>query len=242
MIGVTAENLKSAGNKGLTNPALAFHYRVETEFPNQPISVDGPTFHAVFFQGMWSAKIFPRNPLIFLPRDERPGGYLWETVKTDDPEKSANDSLYYVARDWAEAFDYNATPLISDRVGALLAQHNLITEFSGFYRASGVPQMTKAEFSLTIYPYADGWLEFVLAPKSPAEGCQLHAIATAATRTRTIDAKLDKAGHLIARFPLQAGVNNTISTKISGAPRMDPEDDESNHPFQIVSIRSGRTP
>jgi hypothetical protein len=243
LIGVTAENLKSATSKGLTQPMLTLPARAAVEFPGQTVYVDGATFRAAFFQSMWSARLFPENPLVFISRQDEAGGYLRDFVQLDNPTTPANTGRYYVAANWARSFDYDPVPLVTDRVGVVLKQHNLIPEFAGFYRGTGVPEMCNAEFSLAIYPYADGWLEFTLEPNgAPTPQCRLNGTAITAAGTQRIETSLDAGGHLVARFPLRAGTRNAITAAISGGPKIDPEIGNPACPFRILRIASGRSP
>jgi hypothetical protein len=243
MIGVTAENLKSATSKGLTKSMLTLQARAAAEFPGQPVYVDGATFRAAFFQSMWSARLFPENPLVFISRQDEAGGYLRDFVQLDNPTVTATAGRYYVAANWARAFDYDPVPLVKDRVGVVLKQHNLIPEFAGFYREVGLPEMCKAEFSLAIYPYADGWLEFTLEPNGvAAPQCKLNGTVVTEGGTQRIETSLDASGHLVVRFPLHAGTRNAIAVAISGGPKIDPEVDNPPYPFRILRIASGRAP
>ena len=243
MVGVTAENLKSATSKGLTQSMLTLQARAAAEFPGQPVYVDGATFRAAFFQSMWSARLFPENPLVFISRQDQAGGYLRDFVQLDNPTVPATTGRYYVAANWARAFDYDPVPLVKDRVGVVLRQHNLMPEFAGFYREVGLPEMCQAEFSLAIYPYADGWLEFTLEPNGvAAPQCKLNGTVVTAAGTRRIETSLDGNGRLVARFPLQAGTRNAITAAISGGPTIDPEVDNPPYPFRILRIASGRNP
>ena len=240
MLGVTAENLKSSESKGLTLSSLALRDRMATEFQNQPLYVDGATFRASFFQSMWSAEIFARNPLFFLSRQIEAGGYLHDFVNLAPPTPPPPNGLYYVATDWANAFDYDSAPLYHDRVGVLLKQHNLITKFTGFHRSTGLPQFAKAEFSLSIYPYASGWLELTLEPNGKSDSCRFQGSVTTSSGAQTLTVNSDANRRMVARFPLKAGESNVISVAISGAPILDPESDDPPYPFEIVAIRSAR--
>jgi len=241
VIGTAAENLKLGGQKGLTQGLFSLRDRVAAKFPGQPIQVDGATFRAAFFHSMWSAELFPHNPLVFLSRSDQPAGYLSDSVTRANSTTPAATGLYYVGAAWAQAFDYDAIPVAADRVGVLLNQHNLITEFSGFYRPTGRPEMTGAEFGLVVVPYADGWLEFTLEPNGPTSAnCRLSATVTTAKGGQNLEASLDASRRLKVRFPLAAGTRNTITATISGGPVADLTGDEQWRPFRIVSVHSGR--
>jgi hypothetical protein len=243
MVGVAAENLKSGSHKGLTQPMLTLRERAAAEFPRQPIYVDGATFRAAFFQSMWSASLFPDNPLVFVSREDEAGGYLRDFVALDNPTTQASTGRYYVGARWARAFDYNPTPLVADRVGVVIKEHNLVTEFSGFYRAVGLTEMCNADFSLAVYPYANGWLEFALEPNGVSSAtCQFKGTVVTPAGAQSIEAKPDNRGHLVVRFPLTANVRNAITAVISGGPKIDPEVDDPPYPFRIVRITSARTP
>lgn len=243
MVGVAWENLKSASRKGITQPMLTYRERAAAEFPHQPVYVDGATFRAAFFESMWSACLFPENPLVFVSREEEAGGYLRDFVSLDNPTEETTAGRYYVGARWARAFDYNPVPLVKDRVGVVLKEHNLVTEFSGFYHVVGVPDMCNAEFSFTMYPYADGWLEFALEPNGKAmANCELKGIIVTSAGTQPLAAKPDGKGRLVVRFPLTAKTRNAITVAISGGPKIDPDVDDPPYPFRIVGITSGRTP
>ena len=243
MVGSTWDNLKWAGSKGVTRQLLALRDRVAQEFPGQPISVDGATFRASFFHSMWSARLFARNPLVILSRQEQPGGYLRDSIALANPTTQADTGLYYVAANWAKAFDYETTPLVADRVGVLLKQHNLITELSGFYRTSGVPQMCNAEFSLTVYPYADGWLEFTLAPNGKAgPDCRLQGSAVTDLGVENQTILLNAQHRLVVRFPLKAGTRNLLTARLDGAPPVDLDGDDPPYPFLVLDVQSARLP
>lgn len=241
MSGSILESLKSAGYKGLTRSLLTLRYRIAREFPGQPMYIDGPTFRSFFFHSMWSARLFAGNPLVFFSREDEDGGYLRDFVTLANPTTLAPTGLYYVDANWARAFDYQPVPLVKDRVGVLLRKHNLVPETAGFYRTTGVPTMAEAGFSLTIYPYADGWLEFILEPNGqPLGECRLEGSATTDAKVEQTTAMLDGRRHLTVRFPLKANTRNAIAVQISGAPAVDPEGDDPPFPFRVLEVNSGR--
>jgi hypothetical protein len=241
MIGTAAENVKSAGNKGLTRQLLSLRDRMALEYPGQPLYIDGATFRASFFHSMWSARLFAGNPLVFLSRQDQAGGYLRDSIVLDNPTVLASAGFYYVASNWAKAFDYEPASLIEDRVGSLLKRHNLVTGFTGFYRTSGVPQMTADNFSITIYPYADGWLEFTLEPNgTPSGDCRLRGKASTGSGVESIDVTLDASQRLTVRFPLKAGTRNILAARITGAPPVDLDGDDLPYPFRILNVQSVR--
>jgi hypothetical protein len=243
MIGTAAENLKSAGNKGLTRQLLSLRDRMTHEYPGQPLYIDGATFRASFFHSMWSARLFAGNPLVFLSRQDQAGGYLRDSIALDNPTALAPTGFYYVAANWAKAFDYEPPSLFEDRVGSLIKNHNLVTEFTGFYRPSGVPQMTADNFSITLFPYADGWLEFTLEPNgTPSGDCHVRGSASTDSGVESIETIMDVSRHLVVRFPLKAGTRNILTARISGAPPVDLDGDDPPYPFQILNVRSTRTP
>ncbi len=130
-----------------------------------------------------------------------------------------------------------------DRVGALVRQHNLVTEQTGFYRSTGVPEKAEASFSLAIYPAADGWLEFTLVPDdTPAAQYVLRGQVVTPQGTETCNATADAQGRLVVRFPLKGGQSNRISAQIEGGPLVHPANDQTRYPFLITQVRSGRTP
>ncbi len=241
MVGHAIGIAKSAADKGLTVPLLGLRERLAKEMPGQVITIDGATFRAGFFHSMWSARLFSRQPLVFLSQLDQPGGYLRDSVRLANPLPPKPDTLYYVAADWARAFDYQPDSLVADRVGALVRQHNLVTESAGFYRSTGVPDKTEARFSLTIYPVADGWLEFTLVPDGkPVGRCELRGEVVTAAGTQTCQATADASGQIVVRFPLKGGTSNRISAQIDGGPPVDPANEQTKFPFLVRSVRSGR--
>ncbi len=242
ILGNTADNLKTAGTKGLTRQLLALRDRVASELPGQTCYVDGATFRAAFFQSMWSARIFARNPIVFLSRQEQAGGYLRDSVNQASAAPSSPDTLYYVDAAWAQAFDYEPDSLVNDRVGVLIRQHNLVTEMTGFYRTTGIPDYAEASFALTICPVTDGWLELTLTPEGETESrCRLQGLVTTNTGVDSIKVALDSKNQLVARFPLKAGTPNHLVAHIEGAPTFKAESGQTRYPFRVVRIKSGRT-
>ena len=242
MAGHTIGIVKSATDKGLTVPLLGLRDQLAREMPGQTITIDGATFHAGIFHSMWAARLFSRQPLVFLSQLDQAGGYLRDSIRLANPVPPAPGALYYVAADWARAFDYQPDSLVHDRVGALVRQHNLVTEQAGFYRNTGVPDKAGARFSLTIYPVADGWLEFTLAPDGkPVARCELRGQVATPASIESCAATADADDRLVVRFPLKGGVLNRISAQIEGGPLVDPANDQTQFPFLVLQVRSGRT-
>jgi hypothetical protein len=178
---------------------------------------------------------------VFLSQLDQPGGYLRDTVRLANPVPPQPNALYYVAADWARAFDYQPDSLVNDRVGALVRQHNLVTEQAGFYRSTGVPDKAEARFSLTLYPVADGWLEFTLVPDgTPVARVELRGEVATTAGVETCHATADANGQLVVRFPLKGGTSNRISAQIEGGPAVDPANDQTKFPFLVRQVRSGR--
>ena len=233
------DNLKWAGRKGLTRGLIGWRDHVARDFPDEPVYCDDATFHFPFFHGMWSARIFAGNPLHFLPGQNPPGGYLQATVNPPAPEQPGSAAIYYVSTDWTRAFDYPGTPLALDRVGSLVRRHNRVTAMRGFYRTSGVPEWAEPRFTLTVVPWADGWLEFTLRPNGAAgAGCRLRGRATTDDRTESLEAELDARQRIVVRFPLKAGVKNRLEAQIAGAPVVDSPEDDPQFPFEVIAIRA----
>ena len=241
-LGNAADNFQSAGDKGLTRTQLAWRDQVAAEFPGRIVYVDGATFRAAFFHSMWSARIFAGNPVAFFPREEQDGGYLQSSVSHAGETPPSGNALYYVAADWARAFDYAPVPMMADRVGALLTQHNLVTDLRGFDRKVGLPKRVGHDFALTLYPYADGWLEMTLACSGQAAaGCRLRGAVATEAGQESVTAVLDAEHHLVVRFPLTAGVRNILSAQIVGIPSVETDRDANRYPFLLLAVQSRRS-
>jgi len=232
----TWENLKGATRKGLTRGQLGFAQNLPEEYAKQTIYVDSSTFRLAFFHGMWSSRVFPDSPLLFTPREKQPAGYL---VNFTRAPALPSTGLFYTSSEWAEAFDSEVPPLLSDRQAMLLPCHNHVTAMEGFYPLTGIPEWAKVRFSLALLPYADGWLDLHLQSiSSMPASVQLNATVLVEGKTTRVTAARNGPKDYHLRLPLQGGVINTFNAVLDGAA---PEESPDKFSLRILKIETGQT-
>ncbi len=147
-----------AGLKGLDRSFVALRDLSRGELRNQPVEVVGASFERPFFYTMWAVYALPQSSVAFDQRGGQRGGYLQDylpQMDTSSPE-AIKPGAYLVSRAWADTFDADSVRLSSGVQHALLVQTNKVVAQTGISPLSGVPESARAQFSLTLLPYADG--------------------------------------------------------------------------------------
>jgi hypothetical protein len=124
---------------------------------------------------MWAIYALPNSRLTLDARGEQMGGYLSDFLpRSASATPAANrPRAYLVSREWADSLDADATRLSVGRQHAMITQTNKVVAQTGVMPLTGVPQSAKAQFSLTLLPYDDGWLEMEIALRSADPSARL---------------------------------------------------------------------